>query len=393
MQVRAGELISSLHHIQAEGFSCIVEFESNASIAVSSGQTPPNIFKCSLVFQSGALTYAGRKVPAPLEFAHWVSHKMQLAHMESTLQMVTSRVKNPNSVRELIEFITRFGLIKWPDLENLMHREAAVFLEQAQLCPGVLQKKMSSSFDLSYGEDHHGLNLALIQQILDKRKQLWQSLAPEIVLDTVLCPRPDKASFLPPQILPHFSRWITGQFKLSEIAWGCGEDPLNLAQTYLKWSRQDWLSLKNISNSPRSTTLPPGSVTITRPIILSVDDSKIVQTMITRAIGDLYDVQLANNATDALNILQLQKVELLLLDVTMPDIDGLELCRTIRAMPQFKQLPIIMLTAKDGIIDKFKGQFAGSTQYLTKPIDREKLLPVLEKYIPQVASQTTGVGK
>jgi twitching motility two-component system response regulator PilG len=68
----------------------------------------------------------------------------------------------------------------------------------------------------------------------------------------------------------------------------------------------------------------------------------------------------------------------------MPDIDGLELCRTIRAMTKFKQLPIIMLTAKDGIVDRVKGQFAGSTQYLAKPVDREKLLPVLEKYIPQV---------
>jgi hypothetical protein len=281
MQIRAGEIITVLHHIQVEGFSCIVEFESIDNSAVSQRQTPSTIFKCSLIFQSGVLTYAGRKVPSPLEFVRWVGHKMQFAHMESTLQMVTSRVKNPNSVRELIEFITRFGLIKWPDLENLMHREAAVFLEQAQLCPGVLQKKMNSSFDLSYGENRHGLNLALIQQILDKRKQLWRSLAPEIVLDTVLCPQPDKASLLPPQILPHFSRWITGQFKLSEIAWGCGEDPLNLAQTYLKWSRQDWLILKNTS---RSANILSSSVTTTRPIILSVDDSKIVQTITAQKI-------------------------------------------------------------------------------------------------------------
>jgi CheY-like chemotaxis protein len=393
MQVRAGELISSLHQIQAEGFSCIVEFEGIADNIVSLGQIPPAIFKCFLVFQSGVLTYAGRKVPTPLEFAHWVSHKMQISHMESTLQMVTSRVKNPNSVRELIEFIARFGLIKWPDLENLMHREAAVYIEQAQLYSGTLKKSMSSSFDLSYGEDHHGLNLALIQQILDKRKQLWRSLAPEIVFDTVLCPQPTSAALLPPKIMPHFQRWITGQFKLSDIAQGCEEDPLKLAQTYLNWSRQDWLILKNTSNSPRSTTLPSNPATTTRPIILSVDDSKIVQTMIARAIGDLYDVRLANNAIDALNILHTQKVALLLLDVTMPDIDGLELCRTIRALPQFKQLPIIMLTAKDGIVDKFKGQFAGSTQYLTKPVDREKLLPVLEKYIPQIAPQTTGVAK
>ena len=84
---------------------------------------------------------------------------------------------------------------------------------------------------------------------------------------------------------------------------------------------------------------------------------------------------------EALNILNTRKVELLLLDVTMPEIDGLELCRTIRSIGKFKDVPVIMLTAKDGLIDKVKGQFAGATHYMAKPVDREKLLPILEKYI------------
>ncbi len=386
MQVRAGELISSLHRIKAKGFSGITEFEGIYSNAISPEQQQPPLLKFFMAFQAGNLTYAGRKVLNPLEFANWISQKMQITHMESTLQVMTTRVKNPDSVRELVEFITRFGLIKWPDLENLMRKEAAVLLEQAQLCSGVLNNSPEQRFDLSYGEDHHGLDLAQIQQVAEKREQVWQSLAPNITFDTVISAEPKNAASLPPQILPHFSRWITGQFKLSEIAIGCGEDPLNLAQTYLTWSRQGWLNLKNDSDSPVAAS---GSLSTTaRPIILSVDDSKIVQTMIARAIGDLYDVQLANNAVDALNILHTQKVALLLLDVTMPDIDGLELCRTIRTIPKFKQLPIIMLTAKDGIVDKFKGQFAGSTQYLIKPVDRAKLLPVLEKYIPQTVKAT-----
>jgi DNA-binding response OmpR family regulator len=95
----------------------------------------------------------------------------------------------------------------------------------------------------------------------------------------------------------------------------------------------------------------------------------------------VYEVLCAKNAVEALGLLNTRKVELLLLDVTMPDIDGLEFCRTIRNISKFKDLPVIMLTAKDGFMDKMKGQFAGSTHYLTKPVDREKLLPVLEKYI------------
>jgi CheY-like chemotaxis protein len=391
MQVRAGELLSSLHQIQAEGFTGITEFSGITSDLVSPGQSQPPALKFLLVFQAGALTYTGSKILSPLEFAQWLRHKMQLAHMESTLQVVTTRIKNPDSVRELIEFIARFGLIKWDDLEALMQKEAAIFLEQVLPYPGVFKHRSNSNFDLSYGDDRHGLDLAKVQQTIEKRQKVWRSLAPEIDLNTKPVSRSENITSVPATVLPHLNRWLTGQFKLSEIASACREDPLQLAQAYLTWSQQGWLNLDNEKVSPPTKQLETANPTPTpaphasgsRPIILSVDDSKIVQTMISRAIGDLYNVQLANNAIDALNILHSQKVAVLLLDVTMPDMDGLELCRNIRALPQFRQLPIVMLTAKDGLLDKVKGQFAGATLYLAKPVDREKLLPVLEKYIPK----------
>ena len=65
----------------------------------------------------------------------------------------------------------------------------------------------------------------------------------------------------------------------------------------------------------------------------------------------------------------------------MPEIDGLELCRTVRSIPQFRDLPIIMVTARDGFFDKVKGKFAGSSDYLTKPFDAEQLRQIVAKYI------------
>jgi twitching motility two-component system response regulator PilG len=90
---------------------------------------------------------------------------------------------------------------------------------------------------------------------------------------------------------------------------------------------------------------------------------------------------LASNAVDALNMIYNNPIALVLLDVTMPDIDGLDMCRTLRSIPKFRNLPIIMLTAKDGLIDKLKGQIAGSTQYLTKPFEKEELLEIIDKYV------------
>ncbi|MEB3162631.1 MAG: response regulator [Prochlorothrix sp.] len=107
--------------------------------------------------------------------------------------------------------------------------------------------------------------------------------------------------------------------------------------------------------------------------ILAVDDSKIMQEMILRALQADYDVLVADNAVAALAAICHRNVDLMLLDVSMPDIDGLELCRTVRSMPQFKDLPIIMLTSRNSPFDKVQGRVAGATEYLTKPFEPEQL--------------------
>jgi len=122
---------------------------------------------------------------------------------------------------------------------------------------------------------------------------------------------------------------------------------------------------------------------------MAVDDSAVTQNLVKRALEKDYHVLLADNAVDALSLIYHQPVSLLLLDITMPGIDGLELCRTIRNLPQFQKLPIIMLTARDGTFDKVQGRLAGATEYLTKPFDANTLLQVIKKFIPSVASDTT----
>jgi len=107
--------------------------------------------------------------------------------------------------------------------------------------------------------------------------------------------------------------------------------------------------------------------------ILAVDDCKIMQEMILRALQADYDVLVADNAVAALAAICHRNVDLMLLDVSMPDIDGLELCRTVRSMPQFKDLPIIMLTSRNSPFDKVQGRVAGATEYLTKPFEPEQL--------------------
>ncbi len=118
------------------------------------------------------------------------------------------------------------------------------------------------------------------------------------------------------------------------------------------------------------------------PAILAVDDSVIMQNLVQHALADTYRVIVVDNAVDALSIIYHDQIEVLLLDVSMPGIDGLELCRTIRSLPQFHDLPIVMLTARDGPFDKVQGRLAGATEYLTKPFKAEQLRQVVAKLMP-----------
>lgn len=116
------------------------------------------------------------------------------------------------------------------------------------------------------------------------------------------------------------------------------------------------------------------------PTILAVDDSAVMLELIKRTLEGEYRVLVADNAVDALSMIYHEKISGLLLDVSMPGIDGLELCRTVRNLPQFQELPIIMLTARDGLFDKVQGRLAGATEYLTKPFDADQLRQTISKF-------------
>ena len=114
---------------------------------------------------------------------------------------------------------------------------------------------------------------------------------------------------------------------------------------------------------------------------MSIDDSPIIHISIKRALQNQYNVLLADKAEDALKILDEHPVELLLLDLTMPDMDGLHFCKTLRQIPKFQNLPVVMVTARDGLVNKAKGHLAGTDKYLTKPFKPEELQAVVHQYI------------
>jgi DNA-binding response OmpR family regulator len=106
-------------------------------------------------------------------------------------------------------------------------------------------------------------------------------------------------------------------------------------------------------------------------ILIVEDDNHLRQILSKYLIQIGYDVLTAFDGLNALNLLEHQKVDLVVTDVMMPHIDGNELSYTLRQM--FPEMPILMLTALDQYRDKEKGFLSGVDDYLIKPIDLKEL--------------------
>jgi two-component system response regulator MprA len=118
--------------------------------------------------------------------------------------------------------------------------------------------------------------------------------------------------------------------------------------------------------------------------ILVVDDEPAVRESLRRALQlEGYDVELAGNGREGLDRLARDGIDALLLDVSMPALDGLETCRRLRAGGN--ALPVLMLTARDEVADRVAGLDAGADDYVVKPFALEELLARLRALLRRAA--------
>jgi two-component system chemotaxis response regulator CheY len=116
--------------------------------------------------------------------------------------------------------------------------------------------------------------------------------------------------------------------------------------------------------------------------ILAVDDSASIRQMVAFTLkGAGYDVVEAVDGQDGLDKAKSKSVNLVLTDQNMPKMDGLTLIKSLRALPQYKTVPILMLTTEAGDTMKAQGKAAGATGWLVKPFDPQKLLDVVKKVL------------
>ncbi len=121
--------------------------------------------------------------------------------------------------------------------------------------------------------------------------------------------------------------------------------------------------------------------------ILVVDDSPTVRKLISSKLEKSgHQVVCAVDGVEAMTTIETMVPDLVLLDIAMPRMDGYQVCKLIRANEAAKDVPVVMISGKDGFFDKVRGRMAGTTGYITKPFGPETLMKALETYlIPEAA--------
>ncbi len=132
----------------------------------------------------------------------------------------------------------------------------------------------------------------------------------------------------------------------------------------------------------RSEEVPsPVDVSPEKPTVLLVDDDPDILRLLNDMLSPLYNLFFAKNGSEAMIILGNQRIDLVVSDIMMPEMDGIELCFKIRENFDTSHLPLILLTAKAEIEDRIKGLQAGADSYIPKPFHPDHLKIRIEKLL------------
>lgn len=116
--------------------------------------------------------------------------------------------------------------------------------------------------------------------------------------------------------------------------------------------------------------------------ILAADDSVSIRQMVSHTLKEAgYQVETANDGAEALNKAKAGQYDVIISDVNMPNMDGLEFVRQLRTVPQYKFTPILMLTTETSAEKKSMGKSAGATGWIVKPFNPDTLLKTLQRVI------------
>ena len=180
---------------------------------------------------------------------------------------------------------------------------------------------------------------------------------------------------------------LDGQSSLREIAAKANKDVRTVARSLVPFINKGVLALKDIADLPCPVKISnnvDGQAELIGPkyTIACIDDSPLIceqmHRLVTAAGCDYFSI---DNPLRAIVTLLRRKPDLIFLDLVMPHANGYEICSQLRKIHRFQDIPIIILTGNDGIIDRVRASLVGCTDFLGKPLTPSTLQTVLESHL------------
>ncbi|MDX2271961.1 MAG: response regulator [Cyanobacteriota bacterium] len=301
--------------------------------------------------------------------------RLKLGWSQRAIQVIQERLMRQNSIQELIEGMTQLALLKPGEVEdaiwmNLMADFDRYLFERSGTCRFEVNDLVAQEAPIN------GFELEPLLQRAAERRDQWATL--KVGVPTMLAvplvnwERINRYKISEEQKQKLHSLTKDGQ-SLETIAAKLARDRLEVAQMFAGWVKKGLVSLQTPPELLQAQQHNPTT-------ILAVDDSMVMQEILKQSLPN-YRVITTGNPSELLNLLFQHQPDLLLMDVTMPGIDGLELCRIVRNLEEFKSIPVVMLTARDGFFDRIKGKLSGATAYLTKPFSEVQLNTEIERLL------------
>ncbi|MES9946565.1 MAG: pilus assembly protein PilG [gamma proteobacterium symbiont of Ctena orbiculata] len=120
--------------------------------------------------------------------------------------------------------------------------------------------------------------------------------------------------------------------------------------------------------------------------VMVIDDSKTIRRTAESLLKKAgCEVTTATDGFEALAKIADHHPDVIFVDIMMPRLDGYQTCALIKHNDVFKNIPVIMLSSKDGLFDRARGRIVGSEQYLTKPFTKDELLGAIKRYVNHAA--------
>lgn len=205
-----------------------------------------------------------------------------------------------------------------------------------------------------------------------------------------------------PQTLPVSDKYFNGQFTLWDIALLSEKSVIDVTHSLIPLVEKGIVQFQEIPDLPVPTIKEPvaekPSLLETKaiashqkqPLIACIEDSPVLaHSLKTILVPAGYEVLIIPEPMRGFSQLIEHKPDLILLDLHLPNADGYSICKFLRETPVFKMTPIIILTARNTQIDRFRAKQAGATEFLGKPPQPKELRQMIEKYLVEASHPPT----